>query len=200
MKFLTKIQQSTTNNLKVINTLPPKKVGIAGSTLVRGKDIDTDEYKTNVIDKSDGAKVKTENSIHFIGQTNSPTDRIGIIKPSSVDISTELKGFDQLDHFNKDSYRQKEVHLNFSSKPQLDGRGDEYESFFSMQPLYSLSEERQSKLLEGGYSQKYNIIRKSNYNNPSFKGFRDSTFNTSNDHSNLYSPINLPTIDDHNKN
>ena len=54
--------------------MPPKKVGIAGFILVSEKDIDKDKYKINVIDKSDGAKVKTESSIHFIGQPNSPKD------------------------------------------------------------------------------------------------------------------------------
>ena len=134
-------KQSATNNLKVINTLTQKKVGISGSTLDRGKDIDKDKNKINVIEKSDGAKDKTESSIHLIGQPNSPKDRIGIVKPSSVDISIKiLKDFDQLEPFDKDRCRQNEVNPNFYT-PQLDGRGDEKKSFFSMQPLYSYSEE-----------------------------------------------------------
>jgi len=93
-------------------------------------------------------------------------DRIRIVKSSTVDISTEiLKEFDQLDPFDKDP--------NFSSKPQLDGRADENESVFSMQPLYSFSEESQSKLSEGGYSQECNTISKTIHNKPSFKGNRD---------------------------
>ena len=108
-----------------------------------------------MINKYDGAKVKTESSILLIGQPNSPKDRIGIVKSSSVDISIEiLKEFDQLDPFDKDRCRQKEVNHYFPSKPELDGRGDGNESFFSKQPSYCYSEESDSQLSEGGYSQK----------------------------------------------
>ena len=123
-------KQSATNNPQVINILPPKKVGIAGSILVREKDFDKEKYKINVTDKCDGSNAKAESSIHLIGQTNSPKDRIGVGKPSNVAISSEiLKAVNQLDYFDKNRCRQKEVNPKFSSKPNLDGRGDGNESF-----------------------------------------------------------------------
>ena len=118
-------KQSATNNIKVTNTSTQKKVGITGFTLVSEKDIDNDKYKINATDKSDGAKDKTESSILFIGNPNSPKDRTGIVKSSSAAISTEiLQEIDQLKFFNKDRWRQEEVNPNSPRKPQLDGRKD----------------------------------------------------------------------------
>ena len=67
-------EQSEGNSIRKYDIMPPQKVGIAGFILVSEQDIDKDKYKINVIDKSYGAKVKTESSKYFIRQPNSPKD------------------------------------------------------------------------------------------------------------------------------